>query len=93
MQKAQSADQVIAALTTVAAMARSYTRGVGWVDDEPADDIDAVIVAATCHLLTNVGQLDIIEGMGAFTVQLSGAFASWSLTERACLDRYRVKAQ
>lgn len=88
-----SVDQIEAALAVITALARSFTRGGGWTDDEPADDINAVILSATCRLLTNVGQLPISESMGAFSVNINGGFTGWSLVELAVLNRYRERAK
>lgn len=84
-------NQVNAAISVVSALAKSYTRGVGWDDaGEPAEDIAAVILTATVRLLVNPSQLDS-ESMGPFAYR--GGFSGWSTAELATLNRYRIRAQ
>lgn len=82
-------DAVIeAAVDQITAMARAYTRGRGFVDGEPNDDISAVIVVASARLHANVGQIG--ADMGQRSVR--AGFQGWSMAELGVLHRYRVRA-
>lgn len=79
-------------LPIITAMARSYTRGNGFTDGEPNEDIRAVIITATARLMTNPGQLAVDETVGSFSKSIRGGFAGWTLAETFVLNRYRVRA-
>lgn len=77
-------------LPVVTAMARAYTRDGGFKDRvQPADDIMAVITAATCRLVANPEQLRYQAG----SVSVQDSFRGWTLAETAVLNRYRRRAQ
>lgn len=76
-------------LPIVTAMARAYTRGNGFTDDEPAEDLAAVITTATARLLANPEQINTQVG----EVALRGGFTGWSLAETFVLNRYRRTAR
>lgn len=84
--------QVTQALSVVTNIAHAYTRGVGFDDGGPNDEIASVIVLATARLLRNPSQLAVREQYGAIVVDYRGGFTGWSLTERETLNRYRVQA-
>lgn len=75
-------------LPLVTAMARSYTRGVGFHRDGPAEDLAAVITVATARMVANPEQVDIHAG----EVAVTGGFSGWSLAELFVLNRYRKRA-
>lgn len=82
-------DTVVPVVTT---LAKSYTRGNGFVGNEPNHDIAAAIVTASARLAANGVQvrrkrIDDVE----YEYSLSGMF-SWSLAEQSVLNRYRVRA-
>ncbi|WP_028476098.1 hypothetical protein [Nocardia sp. CNY236] len=79
-----------AAITT--ALASAYTRGEGFTDGEPNDDIAAVITTATARLVANPVQLQHLDTVGPFTEQFSSAFRGWNLAETFVLNRYRKRA-
>lgn len=90
----QGDDLTLAALadqhvTIVTAMARAYTRGQGFTDAEPNDDIAAVITTATARLVANPEQINTTTG----SVAVNGGFTGWTLAETFVLNRYRKKAQ
>lgn len=64
MDRNVASDQVEAALTVVTSMARSYTGDTGISNGVPSEQIGAVVLAATCRLLANPGQLRGTESMG-----------------------------
>jgi hypothetical protein len=72
----------------VQAMASAYTRGQGFTDGEPADDLAAVITTATARLVANPEQLAVDVG----GVSIRGGFAGWSLAETLVLNSYRKRA-
>jgi hypothetical protein len=76
----------------VTVMARAYTRGNGFANGEPNDEIAAVITTASARLAANGTQLRRQDTAGVFTRTLSDSFHGWTLAERIVLDRYRVKA-
>lgn len=85
-------DRLNAVLNIVSALAKSYTRGNGWTDDEPAEDMEAVIYTAAMRWLANPSQIPQRQEMGTFVTDLRGGFIGWSLVELAVLNRYRERA-
>lgn len=91
------ADMAQMHVAQVAALARAYTRGSGFVmaiendvvSARPNDEIAAVIILATARLVTNPAQVTSEEADGYRT---SGSFQGFTIAERAVLDRYRRKA-
>jgi hypothetical protein len=84
-----AADQAIPIVTV---MAKAYTRGRGFTDNEPNDEIAAVITTASARLAVNGEQLsrkrvDDVE----VEYSLRGSFG-WTLAELFVLNRYRVTA-
>jgi hypothetical protein len=78
------------AVDAVTLMARAYTRGEGFNDAAPNDEIAAAILTAACRMARNPGQLATSETMGPFTFDVRGGFQGFNLAELATLDRYRV---
>lgn len=81
------------AAQTITMMARAYTRGNGFVDDEPNDEIEAVIVCAAARLAANTSQLSHSHTAGVFTETFNNGFQGWTLAETMVLNRYRKRAQ
>lgn len=84
--------EVTTVIPIVTTMARAYTRGRGFVDNEPNDEIAAVITTAAARLAGNGEQLasrkvDDVE----YEHSLRGSFG-WTLAEQIVLNRYRVRA-
>ncbi|MCK8644396.1 hypothetical protein [Mycobacterium colombiense] len=84
--------QVTQALAAVTNVAHAYTRGQGFSDDGPNEEIASVVVLATARLLRNPSQLPVREQYGAIVVDYRGGFTGWTLTERETLNRYRAQA-
>lgn len=82
--------EATAALQTMTQFARAYTRGRGFTDGIPADDIAAVIVTATARLMANP-EGHLMETVGSFSVQY-GRFQGFNLLELAVLNNYRRTA-
>ena len=72
----------------IAAMVAAYTRGRGFDDDEPNDELAAVITTASARLVANPEQLPTTIG----SVEIRGAFNGFSLAETFVLNRYRKRA-
>lgn len=73
----------------VTSFARAYTRGEGFTDDGPNDEIAAVIITASARLVANPEQLSTDIG----TVSTRNGFSGFTLTEQIVLNRYRKRAQ
>lgn len=84
--------QVAQALSVITNIAHAYTRGVGFTEGEPNDEIASVIVTATARLLRNPSGLPVREQMGQIVVDYRGGWMGWSIGERETLNRYRVSA-
>lgn len=89
----QSGDPTVAALAgqhlpIVTAMARAYTRGVGFTDGAPNEEIAAVITTATARLMAHPTQ--VAQGVGE--THTRQGFHGWSLAETFVLNRYRRTA-
>ena len=86
--------QANAHVVLVTAMAREYTRGVGFGvapnDDECEESIRAVIISAAARSLTNPSQSRRVEA-GSFN-SVPGVFSGWNLAEVLCLNAYRRRA-
>jgi hypothetical protein len=86
-------EQGAAVLQVVTAMASSYTRGVGFVDGVPSDEIKfGAIIPAAARLISHARQIGMSESLGPQGVDYRTGFTGWSLAERFVLDRHRVRA-
>ena len=78
------------AITMASAMCDAYTRGqhvkADGITTRPG--VDAVILMASARMLANPEQLKYGTGVVSF----GEGFNSWTLAERAVLDRYRKRA-
>ncbi len=89
----QGSDTTLVALAgeiapVITAMVASYTRGRGFDDDEPNDELAAVITTASARLVANPEQIPTTIG----SVEIRGAFNGFSLAETFVLNRYRKRA-
>lgn len=75
-------------VTIATAMTRAYTRGGGFTETEPNEELAAVITTATARLLANPGQVDYSIG----GTRIGRGFQGWSLAETFVLNRYRKRA-
>ncbi|UCZ90480.1 hypothetical protein [Gordonia sp. WA4-43] len=82
---AQQAQQV------VTAQVWAYTRGRGFSGEQPAPDIDTVILTSTARLVANPENLRS-EKIGDYEVQRQ-VVEGWTLAELAILNRYRRRAR
>ncbi len=88
--RALDTDRALAALDMVTAYARAYTRGRGFTDGEPADDISAVIVGAAARLMANPSGA-VVESIGEYSVRYSEV-QGFNLVEQLVLNGYRRRA-
>ena len=88
-----NAEQAESVIGVVNSLARSYTRGAGFTDDGPNEEIASVIVSASARMLSNVGQLDTDDTYGPQRRAIRGALSGWTVAESFCLNRYRVTAR
>lgn len=70
-------------------MVRAYTRGEGFVDGVPNEEIAAVIVTASARLVANPEQLSSSVG----NISNGVGFNGFNLAELFVLNRYRKRAQ
>ncbi|MCB0924862.1 MAG: hypothetical protein KDB50_10040 [Mycobacterium sp.] len=86
------AGDVATVVPIVTVMAKAYTRGRGFEDGEPNEELAAVIATASARLAGNptglaAKRIDDVE----YRYSLASTFA-WTLAEQAVLNRYRVTA-
>ncbi len=89
----QATDPTLVALAgevapVITAMVSSYTRGRGFSDGDPADDLAAVITTASARMVANPEQLPARVG----SVEIRAGFQGFSLAETFVLNRYRKRA-
>ena len=82
--------QALQHLDMMTAFARAHTRGRGFTDGVPADDIATVIVTATARLMANP-QGTVAETTGPFSIRY-GEIHGFNLMELAVLNGYRRRA-
>lgn len=82
-----------AVVPIIAVMARAYTRGNGFDNGQPNEELTAVITTAASRLAANPSGISRAETAGEFSRDLRGAFGGWTLAEQFVLNRYRVRAQ
>lgn len=75
-------------LPIITAMASAYTRGVGFNEGQPNEEIAAVLTTATARLMGNPDQLQYKVG----NISFQTGFRGWSLAETFVLNRYRKRA-
>ena len=81
------------ALAVITAQASAFTRGNGFVDGVPNDEIKhGVILPATARLISNSRGLLVEETFGPQSVSYRSAFTGFSISELAVLRRYRVQS-
>lgn len=69
-------------------MCLAYTRGAGFSNGEPNDQIASVIVTAAARLVSNPEQIPTDVG----AVSTRGGFTGFNLAELFVLNRYRKQA-
>lgn len=88
-----SPEQGNAVIEIVTSLARAYTRGQGFDDGLPNDELRAVILSAACRMIANPRGIDLAESVGPQSVSFRGAFTGWSVAETFTLNRYRKRAE
>jgi hypothetical protein len=92
LPSSSTVERLEAVLRTVKAMASSYTRGNGFTEGVPAEDLEAVIYSAAMRWVSNPSQIPMRQQLGAVAVDLRGGFIGWTLVELAVLNNYRDRA-
>jgi hypothetical protein len=87
-----SPEQGNAVIGVVTNMAKAYTRGQGFVDGVPNDEISGVILLASARLISNPRGIDLSETRGPESASLRGSFTGWTVAEAFTLNRYRKMA-
>lgn len=82
-----------AAIEVVTAMAQAYTRGQGFTDGAPNDELRAVILTASARLVAHPRQLGMSETLGPESASYREGFTGWTVSELFVLNRYRKRAQ
>lgn len=77
-------------LPVIRAMVKAYTRGRGFTDDVPADDVALIIVSSCARLVSNPAHT-VAEQVDDFSVR-HAVFDGWTLPELAVLHQYRRRA-
>lgn len=82
------ASQAASHAQIITQMCRAYTRGNGFTDGVPNDEIAAVITCAAARLVANPQQIAYDVG----GISTRGGFNGFNLAERLTLNRYRKLA-
>jgi hypothetical protein len=77
-------------LPVVLAMVKAYTRGRGFTEGEPTDDLALVVVSSCARLVVNP-EHTIEQTTGPFSIR-QAIFNGWTLPELAVLHQYRKRA-
>lgn len=84
--------QAIAHTDATVSFVKAYTRGVGFqLGEYPNPELESVIVTAAARSMSNPSNVQQ-QTSGPFTVTHFNV-GGFTLTERAVLDRYRVRAR
>lgn len=83
---------VDAAIAQVTVMARAFTRGRGFDDSVPNEELSAVITTASARLAANGRQTLARDRVDDVEREIRSSFVGWTLAELAVLNRYRVTA-
>lgn len=86
-------EQGEAVIAIASALTRSYTRGNGFTDGVPADDVRAVIVTRALRMLTDPAEAVESERMGPFATTYRPHDGGWTMGELTVLNRYRERAR
>ena len=84
--------QASAVIQVVTSFAKSYTRGVGFGDDGPNDEIASVILTASARLISHARQVGIDEAKGPESARFLASPFTWSVGETMVLNGFRVRA-
>jgi hypothetical protein len=84
--------QAASVIQVVTSFAKSYTRGQGWTDDGPNDEIASVVLSASARLISHTRQVGIDEAKGPESARFLASPFTWSVGELMVLNRFRVRA-
>lgn len=85
--------QGTAVIQVITSMVSAYTRGVGFIDGVPNDELRAVVLTASARLLAHPRQLGMAEALGPESASFREGFSGFSVAELFTLNRYRKRAE
>jgi hypothetical protein len=84
--------QAAALISYIAQLVSGYTRGVGFTDGIPNQDLWFVILGAAARIWAHPRQLPVEQTEGQESVSWRAGFNGWSVAETLVMDRYRKRA-
>lgn len=92
MGRTVTTEQGNAVLSIISALASGYTRGVGFTDGVPNNEIRAVVLSAACRYIAEPRQMATTEVVGPMSARFEAGGFDFSVGERMVLNRYRIRA-
>jgi hypothetical protein len=86
-------EQAQSVLDICTAIVKSATRGNGFVNGVPVEDLRAIILTSAARLWRNPSQLDHGETRGPESSFFRGGFDGFTVAERYVINRYRTTAR
>lgn len=86
------AEQAQSVLDICTALVKSATRGNGFVNGIPAEDLRAVILTSAARLWRHPAQIEYGETHGPENIFFRSGFDGFTVAERYAINRYRVTA-
>ena len=80
------------AISQITVMVRAYTRGNGFVDGWPCEELEAVVNTASARLASNGSGNQWRKKVDDVEYEYRSSFQGWTLAELSVLNRYRVTA-
>ena len=90
--RAVASEQGAAAIQVATAQVRAYTRGEGFTDGVPNEELAAVILCLAVRLVSHPRQMAMDETEGPSSVSFRSSPGTFTLSELFTLNRYRVRA-
>ena len=84
--------QGAAVLAIVTSQVSAYTRGEGFIDGVPNDDLRGVILLASLRVIANPEGIARSVTKGPESADLRGTFNGFTVGEQMTLNRYRVRS-
>ncbi|APE18265.1 hypothetical protein BOH72_26285 [Mycobacterium sp. WY10] len=85
-------EQGAAVIQVATAQVRAYTRGVGFADGEPNDELASVILGLASRYLAHPRMIAMDETEGPSSAIWRSSPGSFTVAEIFTLNRYRVRA-
>jgi hypothetical protein len=71
-------------ISTITALARAYTRGHGFDEDGPNEEVAAVITTAATRFTGNPKQTSMSLTAGPYVIDQRSYFTGWTLRSCSC---------